>query len=141
MLSVNRSKTFLDLFSGAGGMSHGFHAHPAFRQVGAYDAEIGKPSSRRGALCCNATFGLNHAIEATALDLADVSDAEITAIKSALPGGRHLDVLAACPPCTGYSRANPANQRASPRRSDAFSGRAGHGGRFRRVVKHSPDRL
>lgn len=116
MLALNPSKTFLDLFSGAGGMSHGFHAHPAFRHVGAYDAEIGKPSSRRGGLGCNATFRLNHAIDATAIDLAEVSDAEIADIKRALPGGP-LDVLAACPPCTGYSRANPANHSADDARN------------------------
>jgi hypothetical protein len=62
---VKPTKMFLELFSGAGGMSHGFNAHTAFRHVGAYDAEIGKPSSRSGALACNATFRLNHAIEST----------------------------------------------------------------------------
>ena len=31
----------VDLFSGAGGMSYGFHKHPAFRIVAAADAEIG----------------------------------------------------------------------------------------------------
>jgi DNA (cytosine-5)-methyltransferase 1 len=40
--------TVIDLFSGAGGMSFGFHAHPGFRVVGAVDAEVGKPSSGIG---------------------------------------------------------------------------------------------
>ena len=35
----------VDLFSGAGGMSYGFHAHGAFEVIGAADAEIGKPTA------------------------------------------------------------------------------------------------
>ena len=49
----------IDLFSGAGGMSFGFHAHPGFRVVGAVDAEIGTPSSGVGSLECNATYEAN----------------------------------------------------------------------------------
>jgi DNA (cytosine-5)-methyltransferase 1 len=29
-------------------MSYGFHVHPAFRVIGAVDAQMGKPSSGRG---------------------------------------------------------------------------------------------
>jgi DNA (cytosine-5)-methyltransferase 1 len=37
----------VDLFSGAGGMSYGFHVHPGFRIAGAVDAQLGKPSTGR----------------------------------------------------------------------------------------------
>ena len=40
--------TVVDLFSGAGGMSAGFHTHPdLFRIVGAADIEVGKPGLGR----------------------------------------------------------------------------------------------
>ncbi len=42
--------TVVDLFSGAGGASYGFHAHPGFRIAGAADAQKGKPSSGTGKL-------------------------------------------------------------------------------------------
>ena len=48
--------TVVDLFSGAGGASYGFHIHDRFRIVGAADAEIGKPSTGHGAIDCNATY-------------------------------------------------------------------------------------
>jgi DNA (cytosine-5)-methyltransferase 1 len=48
--------TFIDLFSGAGGMTYGFHVHPAFHLVAAFDGEFGKPSSGGGSLGCNDTF-------------------------------------------------------------------------------------
>jgi DNA (cytosine-5)-methyltransferase 1 len=99
----------LDLFSGAGGMSYGFHAHPAFRLVGAIDAEIGKPSQGVGALGCNASFARNIGLAPTAVNLATISDAQIDALAEGLLQGAPLDVLSACPPCTGFSRANPAN--------------------------------
>ena len=50
-----------DIFSGAGGMSFGFHAHRDFRVVGAADAQIGKPSSRLGSVRCNDTYRVNGA--------------------------------------------------------------------------------
>src|SRR5262249_14153092 len=53
------SWTVLDLFSGAGGMSYGFHANPSFQLVGAVDAQVGKPSSGPGALGCNDTYEAN----------------------------------------------------------------------------------
>ena len=40
----------VDLFSGAGGMSYGFHKHPGFRVVAAADAEMGK---RKSSPMCN----------------------------------------------------------------------------------------
>src|SRR3954468_9292927 len=64
--------TVVDLFSGAGGMSCGFHRHPAFAVVGAADAEIGKPSAGAGTLGCNASYARNIGVEPLAIDLGAV---------------------------------------------------------------------
>ncbi|HCH64977.1 MAG: DNA (cytosine-5-)-methyltransferase [Deltaproteobacteria bacterium] len=101
--------TVLDLFSGGGGMSFGFHAHHGFEVVGAVDAENGKPSSPKGSLGCNATYALNMGIEPMALDLSAVESRDIAQVTRRTLGFRPLDVLSACPPCTGFSRANPKN--------------------------------
>ena len=101
--------TFIDLFSGAGGMSFGFHAHPAFQVIAAFDGEFGKPSSGKGKLGCNETYRLNLSVSPSAVDLAHIDDNDIELIRAQLLMGRDLDVLAACPPCTGFSRANPTN--------------------------------
>jgi DNA (cytosine-5)-methyltransferase 1 len=90
----------VDLFSGAGGMSCGFHHHPRFRIAGAVDVEIGKPSTGEGALECNATYAANVGIAPLSLDLATTPPAELC---QALPQAT-ADVLIACPPCTGFSR-------------------------------------
>lgn len=101
--------TVLDLFSGGGGMSFGFHAHPAFEVVGAVDAENGKPSSPKGSLGCNATYALNMGIQPLALDLSAAERDDIATVARRTLGFQPLDVLSACPPCTGFSRANPKN--------------------------------
>ena len=97
--------TVVDLFSGGGGMSYGFHAHPAFRLVGAVDAQLGKPSSRRGSLACNSTYALNMGFDPIEVDLVEISPDELA---TAL-GVDRVDVLSACPPCTGFSRTNSRN--------------------------------
>jgi DNA (cytosine-5)-methyltransferase 1 len=102
-------RTFIDLFSGAGGMTFGCHTHPSFRVVEAFDGEFGKPSSGKGRLGCNETFRLNIGLSLTPVDLAQVEDADIEAARFDSLGGLDLDVLSACPPCTGFSRANPNN--------------------------------
>lgn len=101
--------SFVDLFSGAGGMSFGFHFHPAFRQIAAFDGEFGKPSSGQGSLDCNETFKLNMGLEPTAVDLGKVDEDYIQNFRNTVMGEANLDVLSACPPCTGFSRANPNN--------------------------------
>jgi len=63
----------IDLFSGAGGMSLGFHARPPFRLIGAADAQAGKPSSPPDSLDCNTTYAANIGITPVGLDLADVT--------------------------------------------------------------------
>jgi DNA (cytosine-5)-methyltransferase 1 len=106
----NRRKSafsVVDLFSGAGGMSYGFHRHPSFRLVAAADAEIAKPSMGRGSLRCNSTYEKNIGIAPKNLDLSSVSPEELrTALEI---GERKIDVLCVCPPCTGFSRTNPLN--------------------------------
>jgi DNA (cytosine-5)-methyltransferase 1 len=101
-----RKFTVVDLFSGGGGMSYGFHAHPAFEVVGAADAQLGKPSSPSGSLACNSTYELNIGIKPAQVDLATITPAKLT---KALGLNCGVDVLSACPPCTGFSRANSKN--------------------------------
>lgn len=111
----------IDLFSGAGGMSYGFHAHPGFRMAGAVDAQLGKPSTRPGTLGCNVAYAANIGVRPVEADLAVADPAEVCRLlTTAPPGGTDgsgeasgfqadlarsgLAVLAACPPCTGFSR-------------------------------------
>ena len=91
----------VDLFSGGGGMSYGFRAHPQFEVVAAADAQLGKPSSRRGSLGCNSTYELNVGVRPVDLDLGSVRPGDL-ARELRLDGP--IDVLAACPPCTGFTR-------------------------------------
>lgn len=98
----------VDLFSGAGGMSLGFHKHPAFRIAAAADAEIGKPSTGRGKLQCNSTYGRNLGVSPKRLDLTRVDPGQLrSAIE--LSEDQSVRVLLTCPPCTGFSRVNPSN--------------------------------
>ncbi len=102
MPSTHETWSVVDLFSGAGGMSYGFHSHSAFSVVGAADAQIGKPSSPRGTLGCNASYHEN--IGFSPLD-ADLAIADPLEICQALGLTEHsVTVLSACPPCTGFSR-------------------------------------
>ncbi len=113
---AGRRFTVVDLFSGAGGMSLGFHRHPAFAVVAAADAEKGKPSSGERALQCNGTYARNIGIEPRSIDLAAV-DGERLPDLLGLAHGTHIDVLSVCPPCTGFSRTNPNNHLADDRRN------------------------
>lgn len=92
----------VDLFSGAGGMSYGFHAHPAFAVVGAADAQIGKPSSAPGTLGCNASYSANIGLSPLAADLSAREPVEICRAMGLTE--QSVTVLSACPPCTGFSR-------------------------------------
>jgi len=98
----------VDLFSGAGGMSYGFRKHPAFKIFAAADAELGKPSTGQGKLQCNSTYYQNIGLTPIQLDLSVVKP---THLRSALglSEKQHISVLSTCPPCTGFSRANPQN--------------------------------
>jgi DNA (cytosine-5)-methyltransferase 1 len=100
------SKQFnvIDLFSGAGGMSCGFSRHPAFRVIGAADAQNGKPSSGKGTLECNKTYLRNIGIRPMATDIGRLQEAEFRNYLLSTSGTDHVDVLLSCAPCTGFSR-------------------------------------
>lgn len=91
----------VDLFSGGGGASFGFHAFPGFRLVGAADAQVGKPSAGLGSLGCNTTYSINMGLSPVEADLAQVSGRDL---RRQLQVERDPTVLIACPPCTGFSR-------------------------------------
>jgi len=111
----------VDLFSGAGGMSCGFHRHPAFAIAGAADAQVGKPSSPAGTLGCNASYARNIGIEPLAVDLATIEPEDLRD-RLALPG--RPVVLAACAPCTGFSRTLARNHLVDDARNSVGSGRS-----------------
>ncbi len=89
-------------------MSYGFHKHTSFEVLAAADAELGKPSTGRGKLQCNSTYYRNIGLMPARLDLAAVAPDQLRR-ELALSDQQQITVLAACPPCTGFSRANPDN--------------------------------
>lgn len=101
--------TVVDLFSGAGGFSYGFHVHPRFTVAGAVDAQYGMPSSGQGNLGCNATYLANIGVAPIEMDLAVASIGELRGALAPALAGRSVDVLIVCPPCTGLTRAIPDN--------------------------------
>lgn len=101
--------TVVDLFSGVGGMSYGFHTHPQFRIAGAVDAQIGKPSSRKGSLQCNTGYLANMGLEPINEDLSTLEPAKLRDLLTDNLGNNNLDVLISCAPCTGFSRTLPGN--------------------------------
>src|SRR5687768_15502330 len=98
---------FVDLFSGAGGMSYGFFKHPNFEILAAADAEVGKPSMGAGALQCNSTYAANMRLHPVRVDLATVDPQKLREVLGI--GSAAVNVLSVCPPCTGFSRTNPQN--------------------------------
>ena len=101
--------TVIDLFSGAGGMSYGFHAHPNFKVVAAVDAQIGKPSSRKGSLKCNLSYQENIGIEPINANLRLLEPKTLRNIIASDLANKTPTILIACPPCTGFSRTLPSN--------------------------------
>jgi len=99
---INRQFGFIDLFSGAGGMSTGFLRHGAFRPLFAVDVQAGKPSSGHGSLECNATYEANIGIPVREADLSMYEPEEL--LNDARIRTGELDVLISCAPCTGFSR-------------------------------------
>jgi DNA (cytosine-5)-methyltransferase 1 len=97
----------VDLFSGAGGMSCGFSRHPAFEVIGAADAQIGKPSAAAGSLGCNATYHANIGLSPVEADLERADPASVCAAMAL--HDRCPAVLAAGPPCTGFTRTVASN--------------------------------
>jgi DNA (cytosine-5)-methyltransferase 1 len=112
---ADRIWTVVDLFSGAGGASYGFKANDRFRIVGAADAEIGKPSTGTGAIDCNTTYFANIGVAPVSADLGTIHPEELSQMLGVQPG---IDVLIACPPCTGFTRTVAHNHlRDDPRNS------------------------
>jgi DNA (cytosine-5)-methyltransferase 1 len=87
---LNHPWTVVDLFSGVGGMSYGFHAHPRFQIVGAVDAQIGKPSSGKGSLQCNLSYKANMGIEPLEADLATLEPRTLRQILASTLGSADL---------------------------------------------------
>ncbi len=106
---MNKRWTVIDLFSGAGGMSYGFHAHPKFTIVGAVDAQIGKPSSSRGSLQCNIAYEANMGLSPLDQDILTLEPIELRSYLANTFGTDAVDVLISCAPCTGFSRTLPNN--------------------------------
>lgn len=90
-------------------MSYGFHVHPKFRIAGAVDAQIGKPSSNRGTLKCNAGYKDNIGVEPIDDDLSVLQPGDLRRVLDSNIGSVGLDILISCAPCTGFSRTLPAN--------------------------------
>jgi DNA (cytosine-5)-methyltransferase 1 len=101
--------TVIDLFSGGGGMSYGFHAHKNFEVVAAFDAQFGKPSSGAGSLQCNQTYEENIGVKPDDVNLADITESDLEMLVRKRLDGRNLDVMISCAPCTGFSRAKSNN--------------------------------
>lgn len=98
-----KSWNVVDLFSGAGGMSYGFHARKEFRICGAVDVQAGKPSSGHGSLECNSSYQANMGVVPVAADLMKADPAEL-ASTFGISARNPLTVLSSCAPCTGFSR-------------------------------------
>jgi len=107
---------FIDLFSGAGGMSYGFRAHPAFKPLLAVDAQKGKPSSGDRHLECNKTYERNIGIPVHEADLRSLEPDSLLSLSGLKVG--QLDVLLACAPCTGFSRTLRKNHLEDDPRND-----------------------
>lgn len=89
-------------------MSLGFKRHPSFTLLAAADAEFAKPSARGSSLQCNRAYLANIGIEPMRVDLSKVSPGRLRHVLG-LQESQKVHVLSVCPPCTGFSRANPMN--------------------------------
>ena len=98
----------VDLFSGAGGMSHGFWRYPDFFGiVGAVDLERGKPGRGRSpgtSTACNPAYARNIGVTPRNADISELSPGDYRT-ELGLDRGE-LDVLISCAPCTGFSQKN-----------------------------------
>jgi DNA (cytosine-5)-methyltransferase 1 len=101
----------VDLFSGCGGMSSGFSAQKDYFEIfGAVDLEVAKPGNgkhKATSTRCNATYARNVGIEPKNADLR-LLNPQAYREELGLERGE-LEVLLACPPCTGFSQKNSKN--------------------------------
>jgi DNA (cytosine-5)-methyltransferase 1 len=98
----------IDLFCGAGGLSEGLR-QAGFKVLGAVDLD---------SVACNA-YRLNHKkTKLWEMDVRRLSSAKLMKTLRILPG--ELDLLAACPPCQGFStmRTKNGTRRNRDRRND-----------------------
>ncbi|WP_218568167.1 DNA cytosine methyltransferase [Pseudomonas sp. RIT623] len=103
--------TVVDLFSGCGGMSHGFYSHKDhFKIIGAVDLQKGKPGKGKSpgsSTQCNPTYARNIGIEPKNADLSILSPSAYRQELNLRRG--ELNVLISCAPCTGFSQKNSKN--------------------------------
>lgn len=103
--------TVVDLFSGCGGMSYGFHSHRKhFEIIGAVDLQKGKPGKGKSpgsSTECNPTYKRNIGIEPKNADIGLLSPFDYRSELGLRRG--ELDVLISCAPCTGFSQKNARN--------------------------------
>ena len=104
-----------DLFSGCGGMSSGFRNSKRFSIIGAADAQVAKPSAGQGTTSCNDTYEANIGLRPLGIDLSIATPHDIGSHFGFDRGD--LDVLIACPPCTGFSQKNAKNHIIDDRRN------------------------
>jgi DNA (cytosine-5)-methyltransferase 1 len=101
----------VDLFSGCGGMSSGFSTRKDYFEIlGAVDLEVAKPGNgkhKAASTRCNATYARNIGIVPKNADLMVLSPHTYRE-EIGLERGE-LEVLIACPPCTGFSQKNAKN--------------------------------
>src|SRR5450759_453072 len=106
-----RPMKVVDLFSGCGGMSAGFHARPRdFEIIAAVDAEFAKPGrgkSSGSSTLCNPTYYSNIGVKPKNADLR-LLEPDSYRRELILERGE-LDVLISCAPCTGFSQKNARN--------------------------------
>ncbi len=74
-------------------MSYGFHAHPKFRILGAVDAQIGKPSSRRGSLQCNIAYQANMGLKPVDEDISTLEPKDLRRFLTNTLGTNAPDIL------------------------------------------------
>jgi DNA (cytosine-5)-methyltransferase 1 len=106
---------FVDLFSGAGGMSCGFARNGAFRPIGAADLEVAKPSYGIGATNCNETYARNIGLKPLSIDLSQAVPRDIADHFGF--SANDVDVLISCAPCTGFSQKQSRNHAKSDSRN------------------------
>lgn len=97
----------IDLFSGCGGMSTGFHRNGNFTIIGAVDFEKSKPSLGPGSTSCNLTYERNIGIKPLFEDLSLIEPEKISNHFGVKKNG--LDILISCAPCTGFSQKQSRN--------------------------------
>ncbi len=97
---IGSELTAVEIFAGGGGLAVGLE-RAGFRAVAAIEIE------RHAA----ATFKANHPdVQVFRQDVREISGAALLAL-----GGGNIDVLAACPPCQGFSSLTAKYQRDDPR--------------------------